>query len=129
MSSRLRILIIDDDPPVARSISRSLGRDYETHEETDAARGLWEALNGAWDVVLCDVGMPGGGPVFLANVTCRQPLVARRIVFTSGDVNVDPSLVAGSSGCFVGKPFSKKTLEDAVFAVVNAEGTHGEEVA
>lgn len=60
MSSRARILIIDDDGPVRRAIEELLKRaGYATRVAKDGRQGLELALGDMPDLVLCDIRMPG----------------------------------------------------------------------
>jgi PAS domain S-box-containing protein len=76
-----RVLVVDDDELVARSLSRLLA----AHQVTVAssARGALELLGAhTYDLVLCDVMMPGiSGPALQAKVPTD---VAARFVFITG---------------------------------------------
>ena len=55
----MRILIVDDDPGLRQSLSLLLGAEgYDVAAEGRPEDGLERALEGAFDVVLCDVRMP-----------------------------------------------------------------------
>ncbi len=83
--SRLRILVIDDEPLVLRSFSRML-RDHEVVTALGGEEGI-RVLAGAtdFDVILCDLMMPGvdGSQVFEC-VAARGPELRRKFVFCSG---------------------------------------------
>lgn len=67
MSSRARILIVDDDVPLARLLSLTLERTgiYETRVENRPGEALKTARDFKADLILLDVDMPGkdGGEV------------------------------------------------------------------
>ena len=68
--SRKRILLVDDDPAVARRLGAAIERagHYDVRTETNGALALAAALEFRPDVVLLDVLMPGidGGEVAAA---------------------------------------------------------------
>jgi PAS domain S-box-containing protein len=82
---RGRILIVDDEPAVARALGR-LVRLHEVHiarDGSDALR-LMES-DSAWDIVFCDLMMPNLSGVELHAMICeRHPHLARRIAFITG---------------------------------------------
>jgi signal transduction histidine kinase len=83
---RGRILVIDDEPLVARSILRMLVRGHEVTIETSAAAALARIEAGQpFDLVLCDVMMPKlSGPDFHARLAKTRPALARKLVFVTG---------------------------------------------
>lgn len=81
-----RVLVIDDEPMVAKSLERVLAGEFEVSRTTEAAHAL-ELLSGGqvYDVILCDVMMPGMDGVELRNrVEQLSPDQAARIVFITG---------------------------------------------
>ncbi len=69
----LKILIVDDDLAVATSLARGL-RKHEPAVETDPMVARARLLAGEWyDVVLCDVNMPGFSGLRLRSVACELP--------------------------------------------------------
>ena len=54
------ILVVDDDPPIRRMLSRTLGADgYEVALAVDGADALVQIERSVPDLVLLDVAMPG----------------------------------------------------------------------
>lgn len=84
--ARGRILVIDDDQLVARSIQRMLWHEHEVTIELSARDALDRFRAGErFDVVLCDVIMPEvSGPEFHAELLRTAPEQARRVVFMTG---------------------------------------------
>jgi two-component system cell cycle sensor histidine kinase/response regulator CckA len=83
---RLRVLVVDDEQPLARALSRVL-RSHEVVTSHDGQSALAAMLDPeqSFDVVLCDLMMPGlsGSDLFLE--ACRQrPELASRFVFMTG---------------------------------------------
>lgn len=80
----LRILIIDDDPDAADAIA--LAFEGETVRiEHDPAAGVGLAAQHDWDLILCDMMMPGmtGQDVYEA-LSGTAPARLERVVFVTG---------------------------------------------
>ena len=81
-----RVLVVDDDPLVLRSLTRVLARDFEV----SSARNGREALDlvragGTFDAMLCDLMMPELSGIELHELLERDdPELARRTVFLTG---------------------------------------------
>lgn len=77
-----RVLVVDDDPGVGHAVQRLL-RGNEVVLCTDSAEALARlADDPGFDVVLCDLFMPGtSGMDLFAVLRERQPELARRVVF------------------------------------------------
>jgi CheY-like chemotaxis protein len=85
---RTSLLVIDDDPMVARAIARSLADEHDVDVCTDGKEGL-ERITGSqhYDVILCDLMMPDiTGVDFYREVLRLAPDLAARIVFMTGGV-------------------------------------------
>jgi CheY-like chemotaxis protein len=97
----MRVLIIDDEPAVLRSLDRTLrSRGYEvtTVERADAALILMKKRH--FDAILSDIDMPGmRGDALLEAVS---PAIALRVVLMSGRCYDEEKILA--------KPISLVTL-------------------
>jgi PAS domain S-box-containing protein len=82
---RGRILLVEDDPLVARAVRRTLSRDHEVIF-VDGGRSALEALaQDKFDLVLSDLMMPDmTGMDLHAELSRTHPEVAERMVFLSG---------------------------------------------
>ncbi len=85
-SPRGRILVIDDDPDVGRSMERLLRREHAVTFVSSAEEALDRIdKDGAWDVILCDVMMPAmTGEEFYSRLGATRPELAARVVFMTG---------------------------------------------
>jgi signal transduction histidine kinase/CheY-like chemotaxis protein len=88
LPERRRVLVIDDEPAVARAIARVLASVHEVNTAADAREALLSINAGArYDVILCDVMMPiMTGMAFHAAMLEHAPELAQRIVFVTGGI-------------------------------------------
>lgn len=101
----MKILVVDDEPLVRRSLARVAGsRAHTVLEAADGEEGLkiWRSENP--DLVFLDVLMPGlTGPQVLKEI---QPSSAKVILISAytGEYNVDTAKNLGAD-LFIPKPF------------------------
>jgi CheY-like chemotaxis protein/anti-sigma regulatory factor (Ser/Thr protein kinase) len=117
---RLRVLLVDDEPLVARAVARQL-REFDVDVETSAAAALERVRGGAgYDAVVCDLMMPDATGMDLhARVAAEAPAVASRFVFLTGGAFTDRarSFVATTRAPVLEKPVDAAALRAAVRAV------------
>jgi len=112
-TSRLSVLLLEDDAQLAEMIQLSLGDEFEIDRAANAeeAKGLLGAR--AFDVLLCDHMMPGAqqGLEFLVEAMQYQPKASR--ILMTGYINPDlitrSMMVAGLTACMI-KPFEMSEL-------------------
>jgi len=114
---RARVLAVDDEPQVLRSIQRALG----AHEVVvaDCGRDALSRLatDQAFDVILCDLMMGDmTGMDLHAALHRRSPDLAARIVFMTGGVFTDGArdFLAGVPNACIEKPFDLVALRAMV---------------
>ncbi len=117
-SERPHVLVIDDDPLVARSIVRTLGSDHRVDSVTAAADALARLDAGQrYDAILCDLMMPEmSGMDLFERLSHSAPDQANRIVFVTGGAFTERALeflVKNANPC-VEKPFNPAQLRTAV---------------
>ncbi len=111
---RTRVLVVDDQPQVGVAVRRALGRDHEVVHVETALAGLAELEEGAFDVVLCDLVLPGmGGLEFHETLTRRLPALAGRTLFITG-VELAPEVATRVAGRVLRKPFKVRDLRAMV---------------
>ena len=84
------ILIVDDEPALRFALSRYFARQGWTVGEAADGQEALALLDGrvAWDVVLCDLTMPGmGGEALHDRLAATDPRWLERLVIASGDVS------------------------------------------
>ncbi|MBP8137441.1 MAG: response regulator [Candidatus Eisenbacteria bacterium] len=79
------VLIVDDEPLVLRLLGKALERDWRVTFAKDGAEALLEVQRGKFDVVLCDLMMPGISGMALADeLAHRDPQLRERMLFMTG---------------------------------------------
>jgi CheY-like chemotaxis protein len=81
-----RVLVVDDETAIALALKKVLEQDHEVTAVTTGDQALRLLLSGAgFDVVLCDVLMPGtSGMDVYRQLDAQRPDVARRVIFMTG---------------------------------------------
>jgi nitrogen-specific signal transduction histidine kinase/CheY-like chemotaxis protein len=122
---RARILLVDDEPMVLQVMARMLAP-HEVVQVSEGGDALSRLLTEpAFDVVLCDMMMPGvsGMDVFAAAVA-RWPALRERFVFLTGAVYSDAAraFVTSITNLVMEKPVDEDALLAAVDGVVARAG-------
>lgn len=107
---RGRVLVVDDEPFVARSVERVLRGQHDVTVETDSRAALARLRAGeTFDVILCDLMMPElTGMDLFETVAAERPEVARRMVFITGGATTEraEAFVSASAREVMTKPFN-----------------------
>ncbi len=110
----MKVLVIDDEPLVRRSLSRALkAKGHEVIDAADGAEGLkkWQAEKP--DLVFLDVLMPIlSGPQVLAEMGPQKNCKVILMSAYAGEHNMETALQMGAD-LFIPKPF-----ED-IFAIIH----------
>jgi CheY-like chemotaxis protein len=88
---RRRLLIVDDEKLLLRSLSRALQHEYEVVTTSSPIEALRLASSGEhWDIVLSDVTMPGMSGIELASrLSSSCPALVGRIVLMTGGARTE----------------------------------------
>jgi CheY-like chemotaxis protein len=111
--------VIDDDPLVGSAVRRVLSAQHDVVAITDptAALRLVEA-DPRFDVVLCDVQMPGiDGMQVHAELGRIAPELAARTVFVTGGLTTEAARTFAASHPLLRKPFSIDELRTVIAAI------------
>ncbi|MGB8931168.1 MAG: response regulator, partial [Anaeromyxobacteraceae bacterium] len=112
-----RILIVDDEPIVARAAERALaGHDVVIATSAAEALGLLDAGE-HFDAVLCDLMMPQmTGMELHARVAATDPELAARFVFITGGAFTDAAaeFLRTTRNGWLEKPFDPRGLRAAI---------------
>jgi len=111
---QLAVLVVDDEVEIVRLLQRIL--ELEGHVVTAVHSGLEarEVLDmQAFDLVICDLKMPGmDGRELYAYLERTQPDLARRVIFSTGDMASDESwtFLEKVGSRFISKPFKPEQV-------------------
>jgi PAS domain S-box-containing protein len=109
----LRILVVDDEEPIRRSLLRYLSRrGHHVAEASDGAEALRRLAaagpDRTYDVILADLRMPGlGGDQLLERLKQQRSGLERKLIFMTGDAaSPDAQRILSTAGVpVVLKPF------------------------
>jgi CheY-like chemotaxis protein len=121
-----RVLVVDDDPLVARSIARALRSSHEVVTARSAAEALTRLARGErFDVLVCDLMMPQmTGMDLYERVTRMDPHLAKRFVFVTRGAFTDRArdFLARTPNPCVEKPFDLFQLREVISRVARQSG-------
>ena len=84
LRSAARVLVVDDEPHLGAALRRSLGG-HEVDVVRSGAEALRKLESSGYDMVLCDLMMPGmSGMQLFARIQRSWPSLAKRVVFMTG---------------------------------------------
>ncbi len=108
MTTQASVLIVDDEPALARAAARTLREcDLDVHVTEDPIYALTLLADHHFDLVLSDYQMPGIDGVDLLNeIRRRHPNVRRVLMSSAPPSDLAERLAAGEVEQFLAKPFS-----------------------
>ena len=117
-----RVLLLDDRGDFREVLRDHLAsRRFQVTSVPSGVEGLREIRNGAFDIIICDMMMPGmGGEMFYWAVTRMRPATAKRFIFFTGHRN-NPAIEfffkrVNATGLI--KPFELKALDSTIRGVL-----------
>jgi DNA-binding NtrC family response regulator len=116
-----RILVVDDEPALRRTLERALKHQYEVVAAADPHSAYQILDETSCDLVLLDLRLPQmAGDIFFLAIVRRWPRMLRRVILMSGDpLPPQPDWPVELTGCPVlHKPFSLDTLLQTVADVL-----------
>lgn len=117
MSALRKVLVIDDDPIVAKSFDRVLSSDkgYIVITASNGREALDKLRDEAFDVVYTDIKMPGMDGLEVAErVKARQPWTPVVIITGYGTVANEARAAAAGVSAFLHKPLSPDMIEGSL---------------
>ncbi len=111
--ARGHVLIIDDEVALTSALRRQLRAHHDVTVINDGAAGLAAILRQDFDVILCDIMMPGtDGLVVLETLRRSRPDMVPRLVLMTAGVFADPmrERVLSAGGQLLDKPVPLETL-------------------
>jgi signal transduction histidine kinase len=114
------LLLVEDDPTVVGVVVRTLANDNTLIIANNGYEALQLASAQPFDVILCDLRMPGiDGLELYRRLYERAPARAARLIFMSGDTSSSAAseALAATGRPFLAKPFTPAELFAAVSQV------------
>jgi DNA-binding response OmpR family regulator len=108
MSSKKRILLVDDDDALRQSLAEQLQlhQEFETAEAADGAAALAQARAVRFDAMLLDVGLPDMDGRDLCRLLRREGMRCPVIMLTAATTDADTILGLDSgANDYISKPF------------------------
>jgi PAS domain S-box-containing protein len=116
---RLRVLVIDDEPLIRKVVAMALAPHHDVVEAAGGEAALAELARGTFDVILCDVMMPGmNGREVHNRIRAAHPGLERRIVLVTGGAFAPrlAEFLAAADNLKLEKPFTEAAVLAAVAA-------------
>jgi CheY-like chemotaxis protein len=121
-----RVLLVDDEAGIRRSVSRFLGRyGFQVIDVPSGAAAIAALSAGHFDAIISDLRMPGlSGEEFYAKVKEQFPAMAQHMMFTSGDVSEEATRqFLSNSGCpALQKPYELAELVQVLRSLCSPHG-------
>jgi DNA-binding response OmpR family regulator len=117
------VLVVEDDADLAQLVSRGLRQaGYEVLIASDGVSALATAVQVQPELVLLDLGLPGGGGLqFLERLRILMETTMVRVVVMTGrlpDPETDAHLASGDVSAVLRKPAALQSIVDAVNAAL-----------
>ena len=108
----MRILVIEDEPQLARHVARALSRHgHDPVQQHDGALGLQAALELSPDLIILDLNLPGmDGFSVLARLKQAQSSARVLILTARGEVEHRVKGLKAGADDYLAKPFSMEEL-------------------
>jgi CheY-like chemotaxis protein len=120
MTTQARVLVVDDDPVVAKSFDRVLsGKGYAVITARDGTEAMDKLAREHYDAVFTDIRMPGmDGLEVAARIKATQPWLPVVIVTGYGSPASEARAKEIGVAGFLNKPLSPEMIEDSARAVM-----------
>jgi CheY-like chemotaxis protein/anti-sigma regulatory factor (Ser/Thr protein kinase) len=123
-ATRGRVLIVDDEPTMCRSLQTLLREDYDVSSAPGGAEALAVLKSGEhFDLILCDLMMPGvSGMELFSQLERERPGLETRMIFMTGGAftNEAQAFLGRCPNLRLQKPFTVDQLEAAIQQVLKA---------
>ncbi len=123
---RKRVLVVEDEPTVARLIADVLDQEgYVVRTVLDSREGLALICTEAYDLVICDLRMPHlDGRGFYDELARQHHPLQQRMVFVTGNslTTQTSEFLRQSGGAYLAKPFLVDELKQTVIQALAVAG-------
>ncbi|MBF0123168.1 MAG: response regulator [Candidatus Omnitrophica bacterium] len=121
-----KILIIEDDPSVARVLQERLTKSgFDIFIAVDAYQGLTTAKSELPDLIILDLMLPGGGGETTFQNLKRTPKTSRipvLVLTASRDAEVKQKMLDAGVAGFMEKPYEASELIGMVSSILQERG-------
>ena len=115
----MRVLIVDDEPPVAELLKECVGRRHVAEIALDGAAAIEAARRARPDLVLLDVNMPGmSGVEVLQQLRAMDESIAVIMVTATADHTAVAEALRLGAFSYIPKPFNVKYIQNLVEAAL-----------
>ncbi|MCB0168192.1 MAG: response regulator, partial [Anaerolineae bacterium] len=123
LPEQLRILAVDDEPPLLELLRRVLGRfGHSVDTALNGRIGLEKLNSNSYDLIICDVLMPDVlGPDLYHRAIEQFPYLSSRFIFITGNI-VDPDtriFLETSGSPWLAKPFLPEDIKKVIFEALS----------
>ena len=123
------ILVVEDDRGLRIALTRLLSQDFRVDDAGDGTEALARLQNGAYDLVLLDLGLPGTSGLDILSHLRNGSAAPKVIVMTSDDTpQTLLRAVRGRAWDYIVKPFPPATIPDIVKKALASDGSLAIEV-
>jgi two-component system, cell cycle sensor histidine kinase and response regulator CckA len=115
-----RVLLVEDDDAVVQLVRVALAEHNRLVEAGEGAEALRLAQSNDFDLVLCDLKMPGmDGQEFFERLRAEAPALIERLLFISGDTGsaATRDFLQQAGRPLLSKPFAPSELYRAIAAM------------
>lgn len=126
MDEQPTVFVVDDDPAMLASVTRSLTkRGYKVEEYKTGEAFLTAFGRGRAGCVVLDYGLPGMNGLEVQAKLIEDKIVAQ-IIFVTGHGGISESVIATKGGSidFLEKPYRPQILQDRVEEALNLDRVH-----
>lgn len=121
-TTRAKILIVEDDPDIARGLAiRLKGKGYAVVAAQDATVAMTMAIREAPDLVVMDIGLPGGdGHMVMDRLSRNTRTAAVPVIFLTARAQQEDmtrALDQGAAG-YLTKPYRAEELLSLIESVL-----------
>ena len=124
--SKGRILVVDDEPEIVRSLTLRLGAaGYEVHSAMDGLTATKKAIEEQPELILLDIGMPAGnGHVVVDRLRNIGETSHIPIIFLTARTSEEDYRMARDGGVckYITKPFDSEVLLAAIESQIERTG-------
>ena len=115
MDDKPRILVVDDEVPVCKSVAKAIAGEYEVDTALSAEEALEKQARSEYDVIITDLMMPGlTGMDLLRNLS--EAGSPTKVVMITGYPSVKSAVMSIKLGAFdyVPKPFTPDDIRNPI---------------